>query len=162
TADQAAMSFGRLANMMHLTQDDYRQLGSSVSELGTASVATESEILSIAESIATTANMAGFSADEVVGLSTALASLRVRPEMARGAMQRIFASINATVAEGGDKLKVYAQALGLTTQATEEMYRNDPSQFFMRLTQSISEMEDNVARSQFIREGLGFKNVRDV
>src|SRR5690625_5886890 len=104
---QAAMSFGRLSNMLHLTEADYHRLGSSISELGTASVSAESEILAIAEAIATSANMAGFSADQVVGLSTAMASLRIRPEMARGAMQRVFAQINAAVADGTDALTNY-------------------------------------------------------
>lgn len=162
SVDQAAMSFGRLANMMQLTEADYRQLGASISELGTASVATESEILAIAESIATTANMAGFAEHEVVGLSTAMASLRIRPEMARGALQRIFAQINAAVADGSETLTSYAAALGTTEEAAANLWRNDPSQFFQRVAEAIGQLDDNIARSQFIREGLGLRNVRDV
>src|SRR5690625_2585360 len=162
SVDQAAMSFGRLSNMMHLTEADYHRLGSSISELGTASVSTESEILAIAEAIATSANMAGFSADQVVGLSTAMASLRIRPEMARGAMQRVFAQINAAVADGTDALTNYASALGITEQAAADLWRNDPSQFFQGVAQAIGEMDDNIQRSQFIREGLGLRNVRDI
>lgn len=162
SVDNAALSFGRLSNMMQLTEADYRQLGASISELGTASVATESEILAIAESIATTANMAGFSADQVVGLSTAMASLRIRPEMARGALQRIFAQINAAVADGSETLTSYATALGTTEEAVANLWRNDPSQFFQRVAEAVGQMDDNIARSQFIREGLGLRNVRDV
>lgn len=162
SVDQAAMSFGRLSNMMQLTEADYRQLGASISELGTASVATESEILAIAESIATTANMAGFAEHQVVGLSTAMASLRIRPEMARGALQRIFAQINAAVADGSETLTSYAAALGTTEEAAANLWRNDPSQFFQRVAEAIGQLDDNIARSQFIREGLGLRNVRDV
>lgn len=160
TVDQAAMSFGRLANMMQLTEEDYVHLGSSISELGTASVATESEILAIAESIATTANMAGFTADQVVGLSTAMASLRVRPEMARGAMQRIFAKINKAAADGGESLAAFAQQVGLTNDQFVSMWRNDPSALFMRLTESIQGL-DKVAATSTMSE-LGFTNTRDV
>lgn len=160
TVDQAAMSFGRLSNMMQLSEDDYVHLGSAVSELGTASVATETEILNIAESIATTANMAGFSADQVVGLSTAMASLRIRPEMARGAMQRIFAKINKAAADGGESLSAFAQQVGMTNDQFVSMWRNDPSALFMRLTESIQGL-DKVAATATMGD-LGITNTRDV
>ena len=40
--------------------------------------------------------------------------------------------------------------------------QTDPSQFFQRVAEAIGQMDDNIARSQFIREGLGLRNVRDV
>lgn len=160
SVDQAAMSFGRLSNMMHLTEADYESLGSAISELGTASVSTESEILAIAESIGTTANMAGFTAYEVVGLSTAMASLRIRPEMARGALMRVFRNITTAAAEGNETLTAYAQTLGMTEQAAADLWENDPSRFFQRLAQSLDEL-DNASRTLALPE-LGINNARDV
>ncbi len=163
SVEEASTYFGRLANMMDdIDESKYRNLGAAVSELGTASVSTEREILAVAESIATTANMAGFTADEVVGLSTAMASLRIRPEMARGAMQRIFAKINQAVGEGNETLAEYASLLGVSTQAAAALWRDDPSQFFMGVNKALSEMDDNVERSIFLREQLQVTNIRDV
>lgn len=163
TADEAATYFGRIANMMSdLDPSKYENFGAAVSELGTASVSTEKEILAVAESIATTANMAGFSSAEVIGLSTAMASLRIRPEMARGAMQRVFAKINVAVGDGTEQLGHYARMLGMTEEAAADLWRNDPSTFFFGINDALSKMEDNIAKSQFIREGLGFTNIRDV
>src|SRR5690625_7154542 len=98
--------------------------------------------------------MAGFSADQVVGLSTAMASLRIRPEMARGAMQRVFAQINAAVADGTDALTNYASALGITEQAAADLWRNDPSQFFQGAAQAIGGMDDNIQRSRLDRQSV--------
>jgi len=163
SADEAAMYFGRLSNMLDdVDESTYNNLGSAVSELGTASVATEKEILAVAESIATTANMAGFSADEVAGLATAMASLRIRPEMARGAMQRVFAKINVAVGEGNETLDEYARLLGVSAAQADALWRNDPSQFFMRVNEQLSQMDDNVAKSIYMREQLQITNIRDV
>lgn len=163
TADEAAMSFGRIANMMDdIDPSKFESFGSAISELGTNSVATESEILVIAESIATAGNMAGFSAAEVAGLSTALASLRIRPEMARGAIQRIFAQINQAVAEGNTQLSGYARVLNMSEQAAANLWRSDPSRFFQGVARGIGEMDDNIERSLFIRDDLNLRNIRDV
>lgn len=163
TADEAAMSFGRIANMMDdIDPSKFESFGSAISELGTNSVATESEILVVAESIATAGNMAGFSAAEVAGLSTALASLRIRPEMARGAIQRIFAQINQAVAEGNSQLSGYARALNMSEEAAANLWRSDPSRFFQGVARGIGEMDDNIERSLFIRDVLNLRNIRDV
>ena len=163
SVEAASVGFGRLASMMRdLDASHFINAASAISELGTASVATESEILTTAESIATTANMAGFTTEEVLGLATALTSLKVRPELARGGLQRIFAEINKSVGEGGEQLQRYADVLGITAEQASNMWRTDPSQFFQRLAAAVRDVSDNVERQNMIRNELGITNSRDV
>lgn len=168
SVDTAAMGFGRLDNMLDASQrnadeagNTYSILASQVAELGAKSVATESEILNTAQSIATTASVAGMSQDEVLGYSAALASLKVPAEWARGSMQRIFGEFNTAVADGGDDLAVFANKLGVTSDQAADLWRNDPSKFFNQLLVSIQNAGDGVAQWNAIQD-MGFTNTRDV
>ena len=168
STETAAMGFGRLDNMMSNSKrnadaagNTYSILASQVAELGAKSVATESEILTTAQSIATTASVAGMSQDDILAYSAALASLKVPAEWARGSMQRIFGTFNTAVADGGKELGVFASQLGITSEQAANLWRSDPSQFFNQLLVSIKNAGDGVAQWQAIAN-MGFTNTRDV
>jgi len=93
----SATAFGRLAQLLPGVGDDFDKLGSSILAVGVNSVATESQIIAISTQIASMANLAGFSADEVIGLSGALASVGIQPELARGLVTRLFGEISSGI-----------------------------------------------------------------
>jgi TP901 family phage tail tape measure protein len=95
----------------------FDKLGSSILAVGVSAVATESDIIAIATQIASVANIAGFSASELIGFSSALASVGTRPELARGTFTRLFTEIQQSVAVGGDQLNAFARIAG---QSVEE------------------------------------------
>ena len=162
STEQAAMAFGRLANMTGISEHEFKNLGSAVSELGTASVATESEILAVAQGIATTTTIAGYGADQTVGLASALASLKIPPELARGGLLRVFNIITSAVANGGDALEAFAGQLGITASEAETLWRTDAPEFFDRLLQSLSAVKDDAVGMQRALADLGIKNTRDL
>ena len=161
-AEQSAMAFGRLANMLHLQSDEYNSFASEVSELGTKSVATELEILNVSQAIATSGHMAGMSSNDVLALSTSLASLKVPPEMARGSIMRIFATVNKSAVEGEQGMTRFAQAMGMTNKSALDMWKNNPADFMYQLASAIGHVSDNAEREKLITSDLGFRNVRDV
>src|SRR5690625_6841603 len=83
TVDAAATTMGRLSELLNVTSDEYDNLASSILAVGVNSVATESQIAEISQQIAGIAGTAGLSADEVIGLSAALASIGTPPELSR-------------------------------------------------------------------------------
>src|SRR5690606_3836606 len=90
TADETATLLARIMQMADVPEDEVMNLGSAVAYLGSNSAATDKEILTTIESISTVGHQAGLSSDAIIGLGSAMASLRIRPELARGAMQRVF------------------------------------------------------------------------
>ena len=165
SADQAAQSFGRLAQMMDVPVSKFENLASSILYAGVNSVATDREILAMAESIGSAASQAGMAADQVIGLSTALASLKVRPEEARGVILRLFRTIDVEVSNGGSKLNDYASVLGLVSDAAStagekagQLWKQDPNKFFASFLQGASAAGDlNVVMQQ-----LGITNTREL
>ena len=166
--DSATEAFGRFFEMVDNagveadhSGERYMNFASQVAELGAKSVATESEILTMANSIAASAASAGIGQDAILAYATALSSLGIKQEWARGSLQRIFGSINDAVAEAGEGMDKFATVLGMTTAEAENLWRTDPSTFFNNLLTSLNNVTDSVERWTVIKN-LGFRNTRDI
>lgn len=166
SAETAAQHLGRLAKMMGTLNTEagkdngYEVLASQIAALGANSVATEQEILSMSTSIVSQGRAAGFTQNEILGLSATLSSLAVGKEWARGSLQRIFSKLNSAVADADDTTQAYARTLGMTTQEFDQMWRSDPSQLFVRLVSSVAQL-DKVGKTQVLKD-LGITASRDI
>ena len=166
--ESATTAFGRFGQMMGGLQesakgkgDGYVVLANQIADLGAKSVATEPEIANMAVSIAAQGKSAGFTQNEILALSSTLSSLAIPKEWARGSLQRIFNSINSAAADGGEKMHIYAQAVGVTDAEFQKLWRDDPNKVFQGILQHLAGIGDKVEKAQAIKD-LGFKNVRDV
>ena len=121
--EETALAFGRIGDLLDVAPEQYNALGSSIAAVGVSSQATEAQILSLAKELSAVSAGAGFSAEAVVGLSGALASLGVAPERARGSLSTYFGTLNRAVANGGDELHNFATIVGVTTTELERMVR---------------------------------------
>jgi len=117
TTEAAATAFGRLDQLVDGVNGQFEKLGSAILKVGVNAVATESDIIAISTQIASVANVAGFSAAELIGFSSALASVGTRPELARGTFTRLFTEIQQAVALGGEQLEDFSRVAG---QSQEE------------------------------------------
>jgi len=140
SVEEASKSFGALGELLDVPTGEFNKLGSAIAFVGVNSVATETEILSVAKNLGGVANQAGLSAEFVVGLSGALASLRVPAEQSRGALTRVFQEINRSTVEGGDKLQAFADVLGVTAAQAKELAATDQQAFFQQLLQGLSSL----------------------
>ena len=116
SADTVAQKFGKIAELADVDTADFDKLGSAVAFAGINAVATEAEILTLSESIAAVANQSGMTAPEVIGLATALASVGVPAEQARGVFTRVFADLDRVANTGGESLANFAQVAGMSSQ----------------------------------------------
>lgn len=161
-SDQAAKSFGQLQNIIDVPAAQFNNLGSAIAQLGVDSVATETEILAVATQIGAVGNNAGLSAPYVLGLSTALASVRVAPELARGALLGVFQNISRAAAEGGDKLAAWARVMGMTSTAAKNMIDNDTQQFFSQFITRMGQAAERGENLIPVLDSIGIKGRRDV
>lgn len=124
TADQSAQAFGRIGNILNILPEDYDKLGSAITYVGRNSAATEKQIITLTERLGASASRAGLTADEVVGLSGALAGLAVAPERAQGVFETYFNTLNKAVAEGGDSLNNFAILAGRSNAEISSMVQS--------------------------------------
>ncbi|MDF2915897.1 MAG: hypothetical protein K0S70_114 [Microbacterium sp.] len=161
--EETAKSFGSMSEILGVAEADYERLGSAIALVGRRSVATESEILSLTREIGQQASQAGFSAEEVIGLSGALGELRVPPERARGALTTYFQTLTAAVAEGGDKLNDFATVVGMSSAELDAAVRSGQGlEVFQRFLASLEQTDTVGATEALDRLGLSQLRVSDV
>lgn len=158
SVEETAQSFGRLAQLMNVPVEQFENLSAAVSFTGVNSVATDTEILRMSESIAAAANQAGFAADETIGFAAALASLKVRPEEARGVLVRLFREIDLSVSQGGKSLNDFAKVVGSTSDEAANLWKQDPSQF----VQSFLQGAQATGQLNQVITDLGITNSREL
>lgn len=158
--DDAATAFGRLSQLLDVPASEFQNLGSSILAVGVNSVATESQIIAISTQITAMASSAGFTADQVFGLSSALASLGTQPELSRGVITRLFSNINSAIETGSEKLEKFGAALGTTGQEFAQAWGSDASGTLLRLMEGIGAKEGPAAVSAL--NELGIVAARDV
>lgn len=161
SVETASSSFGRIAQLLKVSSGEYENLSSSILYAGRNSVATEEEILALTTQIGASAAQAGMAADETVGLATALASLRIPPEQARGVILRLFADFDKAIAENGKALNDYATVLGITSTSAASLWKNDPSQFFTSFVKSLSQASAAGKDVNVILQQLGITETRE-
>lgn len=162
SAEASAQAFGSLGQILGVGANQYENLGSSIAYVARTSVATDAEILSLTKEIGQQATSAGFAADQVIGLAGALASLRVPPERARGALTTYFQTLNQLVAEGGDKLELFASLVGRTSQQlTADVAGGRGAQIFKDFAVSLSQLNTVDATKALDELGLSQLRVAD-
>lgn len=162
SVDATAMAFGRIGELLQVPSSEFNKLGSSIAYAGVNAVATEEQILSVTKEIATTAKMAKFSTSEIVGLSTALSSLGIAPEAARGSIIRTFAAINQAISKGGDELQAYARIAGMSAQQFSSEWQKNGQVAFDAFLQGLQNMSDSGQNLDTVLRSIGIKNVRDI
>jgi TP901 family phage tail tape measure protein len=164
SADTGATLFGRMetaySDEVAKFPDFFEKLGSSIAYVGAKTVATDPEIAAMLNQIGPLAAAAGMGASEVTGLSAALASVRVRPELARGALTKVFANINRDVAEGSPRLAEYGKVMGITGDAAAKLWKSDSSKFFTDLVAGLNQTLQKNGELTTTLDDLGIKELR--
>jgi TP901 family phage tail tape measure protein len=121
SVNETSMAFGKLANTLGLSSDQYQALGSSIAGVGVRAAATETEIMTTASQIAAVGKNAGLTASEIIGMASAMASLRILPEESRGVLVPTFRAMDAAartfsegVGKGSSQLKTFAEISGMS------------------------------------------------
>ncbi len=164
TAESTAMGLGRAVELLsdETSKVDFNKFASSIAYAGVKAVATEEQIVSVTKEIATTAKMAKFGAADVVGLATALSSVGVAPEAARGSIIRTFAGINKAISDGGNALKAYADISGMSAEEFSKTWTTNGQQAFDLFLKGLQSMSANGQNLDTVLRGIGLKNVRDI
>ena len=160
SVEEAATAFGRLSKLLDVPAAKFENLGSSILKVGVNSVATESQIIAISSQIASIANQAGFTADQVIGLSGALASLGTQPELSRGVITRLFTGIDVAIANSGKKLEDFGELTGQTGQQFKQAWGTDAAGTLELLLTNLNRIPKTDA-TQTLKD-LGITASRDI
>lgn len=165
SVDSSATALARLAAVTDAYSRDgvssYNKLASSILLTGINALATESQIVSVAGEIATSADIAGFSAEQTIGLASALASLQVPAERARGTVQRTFSQISSAVSMSGERLDKFASLAKMSADEFADAWENRPQEAFRAFLEGLNEAQQSGQDARNFLRDFGIAANRD-
>ena len=151
SADTAATSLARFANITQMSQDKFSNLGSAIVDLGNNLATTKSEITEMGLRLAGAGKQIGMTEGDIVGFAAALSSVGIEAEAGGSAFSRLmvqmqlatetgveaFAPLKQAVAEqgvswesfvhavnwGGKELTAVSKQMGIPTSELKKMYK---------------------------------------
>lgn len=160
TSEDAATSLAKLMNIMETAPDDVDRLGATLVELGNKGASTEADILEMGMRIAGAGYQIGLSEAEVLAFAGALSSLGIEAEAGGSAISSIFVRIQQAVAGGGDELKAFAAAAGMSASEFSHTFRTDASGAVDALVTGLARIKSSGGDVIATLEGLGITEIR--
>lgn len=159
TSDEAANALARMANIMGTSQRDIDKMGSSLVALGNSSAATEAEILEMSLRIAGAGKQINLSEGEVFGFAAALSSVGVQAEAGGSSISRAMILMSEAVANGGDKLKLFAHIAGMTTANFQQQFKIDAAGAITAFISGLGQMQKSGGNVFATLDKLGMSEI---
>ena len=160
SSEAAATSLGQLSNVLGLSGDDLEDFADSLVALGNAGASTESQIVEMAARFGAAGNSAGLSKEEILALSSAVASMGIEVEAGGSSLSRLFNQTTTNIGVANEKAEEFAAALGLSFEDFKEAWDTDALGTFEDLLDHLNELDQFEAASLLKR--MGITNTRDV
>lgn len=162
--DDGITNMIRFMEIMKIPLDNIDQFSSALFSLGINSVATSSEIFEMANRMASTGALAGFSAQEILALATAYTSLGINAEAGGTASNKLMKEFQLAAETGNGakaSLEQLAGVMGITEEKFVNMQKTDPAglmlNFFDSLTKGGAEGNSSVLA---LLDSLGITEAR--
>lgn len=156
--EEGAATLARFQNVMGVGQNEIRNIGSAIVDLGNHSATTESEIAEMALRMGKYGSSVRMSAADVLGYSAALSSLGIEAQMGGSAIGRTWLSIETAVASGGEGLTKFAKYSGKSAEEFKEQWNTDSSGAFNGILKGLQSAENLTVAL----DDLGINNTQDI
>lgn len=160
SADEAAIAIAQFFNITGESLQNVDKFGAVLTDLGNNFPTFESDIMEMATRIAAAGTSVKMSTRDILGLSTALASVGLSAEAGGTAISQILRTIDTQVATSGKKLEKWAEQAGMSVDEFKKAWRKDATGTFQLLVNSLAEGVDNGENLNAMLKNLGINAIR--
>lgn len=160
SAEEAASSLAKFANVTKMSAKDYNKLGSTIVALGNNFATTEADIVEMATRLAATGELAGLSQSQILSMATAMSSVGVEAEAGGSAMSKLLKKIQLAVETGSDELKDFASVSGMTSKEFKQAFEKDAVKALSAFIGGLNDTERNGKSAIAILDDMGLTEVR--
>lgn len=160
SADEAASSLAKFANVTKMSSKDYKKLGSTIVALGNNFATTESDIVSMATRLAATGELTGLSQSQILSLATAMSSVGIEAEAGGSAMSKLLKKIQVSTETGGKDLNKFAKIAGMSTKDFKKAFEKDAVKALSAFISGLNDTKKNGKSAVAVLDEMGIKEVR--
>ena len=148
TAENASTAIAQFMNINGLPIDKLENFASALVDLGNNSATTETKIMDMTQRIAPSAKIVDMSAQQILGMATALSSAGIEADAGGTAISKLITKIadlrnvDEKSKKGKSQLQAYADLMGISVKEVKNMASNDVFGALQLLIQGINKSED--------------------
>lgn len=160
SADEAASSLAKFANITGTSADNYSRLGSVVVDLGNNFATTEAGIVAMSTRLAGAGTLAGLTEAEIMALAAAMSSVGIEAEAGGTAMTQTLSAIESAVATQSAELTEFARVAGMTAAEFSSAWNSSPIEALQAFITGLGSLDAQGESSVLVLEKLGLTGIR--